>query len=77
MKLYEYLAAGLPVVSVDLPPVHGVDDERIVICGETDWADGLMRAAAMGPAPEDHRQHFIDTVSWEQRMGQVVDAALG
>src|SRR6185312_5329106 len=42
LKLYEYLAAGLPVVSVDLPPVHGVDDERIVICSEQNWADGLM-----------------------------------
>ena len=26
IKLYEYLAAGIPTVTVDLPPVHGIDD---------------------------------------------------
>jgi glycosyltransferase involved in cell wall biosynthesis len=77
LKLYEYLAAGLPVVSVDLPPVHGVDDERVRICGHEDWANGLTAAIESGPAPEDRRQQFIDEVSWERRMRVVVDAAVG
>jgi glycosyltransferase involved in cell wall biosynthesis len=76
LKLYEYLSAGLPVVSVDLPPVHGVDDERVYICGHEDWADGLKEALAAGPAPEERRQRLIHEVSWEQRMRVVVDAAV-
>jgi teichuronic acid biosynthesis glycosyltransferase TuaH len=77
LKLYEYLAAGLPVVSVDLPPVHGVDDERVFIRRHEDWADGLAAAVAAGPAQEDRRQQFIAEVSWERRMRVVVDAAVG
>jgi teichuronic acid biosynthesis glycosyltransferase TuaH len=77
LKLYEYLAAGLPVLSVDLPPVRGVDEERVRICGGDNWANGLAEAVRMGPAAEDRRQRFIDEVSWEQRMRRVVDAAVG
>jgi teichuronic acid biosynthesis glycosyltransferase TuaH len=77
LKLFEYLAAGIPVVSVDLPPIHGVDDERVRFCGRDDWSDGLAAAIASGPASEDRRQRFIDAVSWERRMGGVVEAAVG
>lgn len=77
LKLYEYLAAGLPVVSVDLPPVRGVDDDRVYVCQREDWAAGLSRALDMGSAPQDRRLRFIDSVSWERRMRPVVDAAIG
>lgn len=76
LKLYEYLAAGLPVVSVDLPPVHGVDDDRVHICEREDWAAGLSRALGMDRADEDRRLRFIDEVSWHRRMRPVVDAAV-
>ncbi|GAA4471123.1 hypothetical protein GCM10023094_01190 [Rhodococcus olei] len=75
LKLYEFLAAGLPVLSVDLPPIHGVDDERVHISQRPDWADGLARVLAMGPAPEARRLTFVDEVSWERRMQPVVLAA--
>ena len=77
LKLYEYLAAGLPVVTVDLPPVHGVDDDRVLICKRDGWAAGLSLGCAMGPATEDRRLRFIDEVSWQRRMRPVVDAAVG
>ena len=77
LKLYEYLAAGLPVVSTDLPPVHGVDDERVFIRGRKDWANGLAAAIEAGPASEYRRQRFIDDVSWKQRLRVVIDAAVG
>jgi glycosyltransferase involved in cell wall biosynthesis len=76
LKLFEYLAAGLPVVSVDLPPIHGVDDERVRICGHEDWADNVTAAIEAGPAPEDHRQQFIDKVSWERRLRVMMDAVV-
>jgi glycosyltransferase involved in cell wall biosynthesis len=76
LKLYEYLAAGLPVVSVDLPPIHGVDDDRVLIVRPEDWQSTLARAIAMGHAAEEHRLRFMTRASWEQRMRPVVDAAV-
>ncbi|HEV2779867.1 MAG TPA: glycosyltransferase [Actinophytocola sp.] len=75
LKLYEYLAAGLPVVSVDTPPVHGVDDDRVVIVPRDDWAAGLAMAIALGRATEERRLRFLEEVSWQRRMRPVVDAA--
>ena len=76
LKLYEYLAAGLPVVSVDLPPVHGVDDGRVLIVRPQDWQSALARALAIGHASEEHRLRFIAGASWEQRLRPIVDAAV-
>lgn len=77
LKLYEYLAGGLPVVSVDLPPIHGVDDDRVLIVRPNEWQVALAQAIAIGPAPEEHRLRFIACASWEQRMRPIVDAAVG
>jgi glycosyltransferase involved in cell wall biosynthesis len=76
LKLYEYLAAGLPVVSVDFPPIHGVDDERVCICSREEWTEGVSRAVSMGPAEEARRLQFIESASWDRRMLPVVDAAV-
>jgi len=76
LKLYEYLAAGLPVLSVDLPPIHGVDDERVRFGERADWTAALAGTIALGPAPEQRRLAFIDEVSWEHRMRPVIDAAV-
>jgi teichuronic acid biosynthesis glycosyltransferase TuaH len=77
LKLYEYLAAGLPVVSVDLPPIHGVDDDRVLIVRPEDWQSALARAITFGHAAEDHRLRFLASASWERRMRPIVDAAVG
>ena len=76
LKLYEYLAAGLPVLSVDFPPIRGVDDERVCICPPQEWTRGMSRALSMGKADEGRRLRFIESVSWERRMRPVVDAAV-
>ena len=77
LKLYEYLAAGLPVVSVDLPPVHGVDDDRVLIVRPEEWQSALARATTIGHAAEEHRLRFMASASWERRMRPIVDAAVG
>jgi hypothetical protein len=64
LKLYEYLAAGRPVVSVDLPPIHGVDDERVLIVRPEDWQSALARATSIGHAAEEHRLQFVAGASW-------------
>ena len=77
LKLYEYLAAGLPVLAVDLPPLHGVADDRVRLCRRDEWKDALPEALEMGRAPENVRLRFIEEVAWQRRMRPVVDAAVG
>jgi teichuronic acid biosynthesis glycosyltransferase TuaH len=76
LKLYEYLAAGLPVLSVDFPPIRGVDDERVSIRLPEEWTKGISDALGIGKADEGRRLRFIESVSWERRMRPVVDAAI-
>jgi len=77
LKLYEYLAAGLPVLAVDLPPLHGVADDRVLLCRPDQWAEAMPAAMELGHASEGRRLAFIDGVAWGRRMQPVVDVAVG
>lgn len=76
LKLYEYLAAGLPVVAVDLPPMRNVDDDRVRLCRADEWPHVLAQSLRMARAPEATRLRFIDEVAWKRRMQPMVDAAV-
>jgi teichuronic acid biosynthesis glycosyltransferase TuaH len=76
LKLYEYLAAGLPVLAVDLPPLHGVDDDRVRLCRPVTWGQALAESLQLARAPEERRLRFIEEAAWTKRMQPVVDAAL-
>lgn len=76
LKLYEYLAAGLPVLSVDLPPMHGVANDRVRLCRPEEWPQALTESLRMARAPEDERLRFIEESAWAKRMQPVVDAAV-
>jgi len=76
LKVYEYLAAGLPVVSVDLGPIRRADD-RILIAGSTAEMGPLTdRALAGDGMTEDERLAFIDRHSWASRHEAVLSLAL-
>jgi glycosyltransferase involved in cell wall biosynthesis len=76
LKLYEYLAGGVPVASVDLPPVRGVDD-RVVICeAGGDFAATVGRALSLGHASEAERLAFVAANSWSGRHDRILDVAL-
>jgi asparagine synthase (glutamine-hydrolysing) len=78
LKVREYLAAGLPVVSTAIPEV-----ERLGVCRIGKDADGIVReisaAIAAGPGPSEVRAAQVRGEGWEARvaeMQEIVVAAL-
>ncbi|MFD4422593.1 glycosyltransferase [Agromyces sp. NPDC058484] len=71
LKIYEYLAAGAPVISVDLPPVRNIDGRVLLVDSVADFADAVPGALALGSSAEAHRLEFIAHNSWAARHEQV------
>jgi teichuronic acid biosynthesis glycosyltransferase TuaH len=77
LKLFEYLAAGLPVAATDLPPVREVGHNRVVLVpAGGDYAGAVRQALAIGRASEGERLEFIDANSWRSRHERLLDLAL-
>src|SRR5207302_11447247 len=78
LKVREYLAAGLPVVSTAIPEV-----ERLSICRIGKDFDSVVReisaAISAGPGPSEVRAAQVRSEGWEARvleMREIVAAAL-
>jgi teichuronic acid biosynthesis glycosyltransferase TuaH len=76
LKIYEYLAAGCPVLSIDLPPCRGISPRVILSESVSDFADLVDSALAMGMATEEERLGFISENSWAARHEQILAIAL-
>ncbi len=76
LKLYEYLAGGLPVAAADLPPVHGVGAGVQLVEPGGDYAPAVREALRSGRASEEQREAFITSNSWSRRIEQILDLAL-
>lgn len=73
LKVYEYLAAGCPVIATDLAPVRGLSD-RVVLCDEVgDFAEVIDHVLALGPQPEDCRERFVVDHSWQRGHERILD----
>ena len=79
LKVREYLAAGLPVVSTAIPEV-----ERLSVCRIGKDFDGVVReistAISAGPGPSEVRAAQVRSEGWEARvaeMQEIVASALG
>ena len=75
LKIYEYLAGGVPVLSIDLAPVRGIDDRVLLTDSTADFADVLDRALLLGPQPERDRLAFVAANSWRSRHERILETA--
>ena len=69
LKLREYLAAGLPVVSTPIPEVEALGQCRI-----GHGIDGFIReieSALRDPGPSAHRSRAMSQESWETRLDTI------
>lgn len=75
LKLYEYLAAGLPVVARDLPPVRGVHPS-VRLADARSWVSEVRAATAEPRRSDAQRRALVEQLSWSGRQAPVVEAAL-
>ncbi len=78
LKLLEYMAAGLPTVSADLPPVRdllGEDDTRFCAPGDSADLARALSAALADPAGSAARataaRARVAQLSWRERMARI------
>lgn len=80
LKVFEYLAAGKPVVCADIPPLRGVIDPELVhLCvpGDvTSLADAIAEALTHPKGSDGRRAALIAHVSWEARMQRILSRIL-
>jgi glycosyltransferase involved in cell wall biosynthesis len=74
MKVYEYLAAGLPVVATPLPSLQGV--EGIVMASDAAGTVARLEEllAADGPEARQARSRLAAGHSWEARLDEIAAA---
>jgi teichuronic acid biosynthesis glycosyltransferase TuaH len=77
LKIYEYLAGGKPVLSIDLGPVRGISDRVLLADTVGDFRDLIDAALDLGPAPEEERLRFIEENAWKTRHSDILDIAFG
>jgi glycosyltransferase involved in cell wall biosynthesis len=74
MKVYEYLAAGLPVVATPLPALAGVD--AVVTAPDAQAMAAALDAALARNGPEDRaaRSRAAAAHSWDARLAEIATA---
>ena len=78
LKTLEYLAAGKPVVSTDLPSARWLGTDLVVLAGGESYGEAVRRAGATSSSPDAirRRMEFAEKHSWQQR-AESFAAAIG
>lgn len=72
LKVYEYLAAGRPVLATDLRPVHGLGDRVLLTDTVAQFADLVDTALSQGVQPEEERRAFVLSNAWAARHREIL-----
>jgi len=74
MKVYEYLAAGLPVIATPLPAIEGV--EEVLTASDAGEVIGLLEQALAedGPERRAERSRAAAAHSWDRRLEEIAAA---
>jgi glycosyltransferase involved in cell wall biosynthesis len=74
LKLYEYLAAGKPVVASGLPELSGMEPDVVLVDGPTTFVRAVQEAAARnGDREQLRRRRLASANSWEARAGRLIE----
>ena len=73
LKLYEYLAAGRPVVATDLSGCRGVHPSVTLAPEGPAFADAVVAALEHGAMDEEAREAFVRDNAWDRRHQQLMD----
>jgi len=72
VKLYEYFAAGLPVVASDLEEIRRIGSPALLARSDSDWIDAVRTALAAGRRPE--YSAFASRHDWSGRFSVLMRA---
>jgi len=77
LKLYEYLASGLPVVASRWDEIASLNSPATTLCGSaTEFADALT--TALSTTPDSLAvSSFVDVADWRARTRQLISAVAG
>ena len=83
LKLFEYLAAGRPIVCADLPPLRGLVSKDVVYLatpGEPEsfahWVEYVVKHPKEAEAKAKKGVALVQRFSWEKRMERIVKGLL-
>ena len=74
LKLYEYCAAGLPVVSVRWPMLERIDSPALLAEGSGEFAEAVREALARREELAAQGRAFADSSSWDSRLQPLREA---
>ncbi|MET0830119.1 MAG: glycosyltransferase [Microbacterium sp.] len=72
LKVYEYLAAGKPVLATDLEPVRGFGDRVHLTETVADFIGLIDSALAQGTLAENERLAFVTANAWSSRHKEIL-----
>jgi glycosyltransferase involved in cell wall biosynthesis len=73
LKLYEYLAAGKPVVATGLPELRGMEPD-VVVAKPDEFAAAAARALELEtPADVERRSAIAARNTWETRAARLLE----